>query len=211
MEIFHISRVKPMEPQIAIMVSFLLVITFFISSFSIRCFNIFLSFISFCPVINKGRGMFAIEKILKDEIVIVWGGNYVNIKKAQEAKMQGKLVMQFDEDLFSIEDRGESDAYYINHSCNPNIWMKDTFTLQAMRDIQIREELVADYAMWETRENYISKWECRCGSSDCRHHVTGNDWKLPLLQNRYNNHFIPFINKKILKYHVDPHNSKDLI
>jgi SET domain-containing protein len=104
-----------------------------------------------------GMGMFAITSIQKDEVVIVWGGNYVNYEEAEKARLENKLVMQFDDDLFSIEDRGTSDAYFINHSCEPNVWMKDTFTLQAMRNINPGEELTADYVLWETDENKVSK------------------------------------------------------
>jgi hypothetical protein len=107
--------------------------------------------------------------------------------------------MQFDKDLFSVEDRGVSDAYFVNHSCNPNLWMRDSFTLEALRDISIDEELTADYAMWETREEYTSSWICKCGSSNCRGKVTGLDYILKDLQERYKNHFIPFINERIKK------------
>lgn len=146
---------------------------------------------------NKGKGMFAIEPISKGEIVIVWGGNYVDTKGADKAKEEGKLVMQFDENLFSVEDKGESDSYFINHSCNPNVWMKDTFSLEAMRDINTGEELTADYAIWETDENKISKWECKCESLNCRHFITGRDYLIEELQEKYKDHFLPLISKKI--------------
>lgn len=146
---------------------------------------------------NKGKGLFAKEKINKGEVVIVWGGNYVTKDEAEVAKQQGKLVMQFDDNLFSVEDRGESSAYFVNHSCNPNLWMKDSFTLEALKDININEELTADYVMWETREDYVSKWVCFCGSINCRGRITGKDYLLLDLQQRYKNHFLPFINKKI--------------
>lgn len=148
---------------------------------------------------DRGKGMFATSPIYKGEVVVVWGGNYVNKKEADRASENGKLVMQFDEDLFSIEDRGESNAYFINHSCNPNVWMKDAFTLEARKDITIGEELMADYALWETDENKISKWRCFCGFLDCRHVVTGKDWRLPELQERYKGHFLPLISKRIEK------------
>ncbi|MBI5356696.1 hypothetical protein HZB78_03715 [Candidatus Collierbacteria bacterium] len=77
--------------------------------------------------------------------------------------------------------------------------MKDAFTITAMRDIKIGEEITADYAIWEADENYISKWECNCGSAFCRQRVTGKDWRLPELQARYKNHFSPLINKRINK------------
>lgn len=146
---------------------------------------------------NRGKGMITTDSILKGETVVIWGGNYVNKEQAEKAKTEGKLVMQFDEDLFSIEDRGTSDAYFINHSCDPNVWMKDAFTLEAMRDIASDEELLADYALWETDEDKISKWECKCGSKKCRHIITGKDWQIPKLQEKYNGHFLPLIEKRI--------------
>lgn len=109
---------------------------------------------------TRGKGMFSVTHIPKGEEVVIWGGNYVNKKQAEKAKSEGKLIMQFDENLFSIEDRGKSDAYFINHSCTPNVWMKGAFTLESMKDIAPGEELTADYSLWEADENKISKWEC---------------------------------------------------
>lgn len=146
---------------------------------------------------NRGKGMFALESIKEGEPVIKWGGTYVNKEIAQQAKAEGKLVMQFDEDLYSIEDRGESDAYFINHSCEPNVWMEGAFTLVAMGDVDTGEELTADYAIWETDESKVSSWECHCGATHCRHRITGEDWQLPDLQEKYLGHFLPLINKRI--------------
>lgn len=144
-----------------------------------------------------GKGMFAIEAIPAGEKVLVWGGEYVSAAEAEKAKSAGKLVMQWDTDLFSIEDRGEDDAYYLNHSCDPNVWMQDAHTLIARRDIDVDEELTADYVMWEANEDYVSKWECACGTKKCRGRVTGKDWKNTKLQDEYKNHFSPLINKRI--------------
>ena len=150
---------------------------------------------------SRGKGMFAISPIAKDEEVVRWGGIFIHKDEAEKAKQEGKLVMQFDEDLYSIEDRGESDAYFINHSCEPNVWMSGPYTLVAMRDIAAGEELTADYVLWEADESKISTWECRCGSKHCRGRITGMDWKLKDLQENYKGHFLPLINKKIEKIH----------
>lgn len=146
---------------------------------------------------TRGKGMFATAPILKGEKVIIWGGNYVNKEQAEKAKSDCKLIMQFDEDLFSVENRGESRSYFINHSCDPNLWMKDSFSLETMKDIDMGEELTADYALWEADENKISNWECQCGSINCRHRITGKDWQIPELQEKYKNHFLPLITKRI--------------
>lgn len=153
---------------------------------------------------NKGKGMFAVDFIKRGEVVVIWGGNYVDKNKADIEKNNGKLVMQFDENLFSVEDRGESDTYFINHSCNPNVWMRDTFSLETMRKIEKGEEIVADYVIWETDEYKVSKWKCSCGSSNCRGIITGKDYLIPGLQDKYKNHFLPLINKRILNHLFTP-------
>lgn len=104
--------------------------------------------------------------------------------------------MQWDNDLFSVEDRGDDQGYFINHSCDSNLWMQGTFTLIAKRDITPNEEITADYALWEAW-GYVSSWDCNCGSLLCRKKVTGKDWRLPEVQKRYLNHFSPLINKRI--------------
>ncbi len=75
--------------------------------------------------------------------------------------------------------------------------MKDEVTLIARRDIQAGEELTADYAMWESGEDWVMHQECFCGSEHCRKVITGKDWRLKELQERYANHFSPFINERI--------------
>jgi len=84
-----------------------------------------------------------------------------------------------------------------NHSCDPNLWMKDEITLMARREIAAGEELMADYMMWEANEDYRAAWQCSCGSPLCRRNITGRDWRLPELQETYRNHFSPFLNERI--------------
>jgi SET domain-containing protein len=149
---------------------------------------------------SEGKGMFAKVSIQTGEEVIRFGGEYTSDpKEVETARSAEKLNMQWDEALWSIEDRGDGDDYFLNHSCDANLWMKDAHTLIAKRDIQIGEELTADYAIWEADEAFVSKWECRCGSIKCRGRVTGTDWRLPELQERYKDHFTPLLNKRIAK------------
>lgn len=148
---------------------------------------------------NKGKGMITNELIKTDDIILIWGGEYTNAKGAKEVKEKGKLVLQWDDDLFSVEDRGDDMGYFINHACDSNTWMKDAYTLVAKRNIQVGEEVTADYALWEADPNYVSKWECQCGSIVCRKRIMGNDWKLSGVQERYKSHFSPLINKRIEK------------
>lgn len=147
--------------------------------------------------LNKGKGMFAIQKIFSGEKLLIWGGEYTDKQGAREAKNIGKLCMQWDDDLFSVENIGDDSGYFINHSCNSNTWMTGAYTLVAKKEIDIGEEITADYSLWEANDDYISEWECKCGSFDCRNRVTGKDWQSKTLQEKYKNHFSPLINKRI--------------
>src|SRR5438045_2910448 len=63
------------------------------------------------------------------------------------------------------------------------------------REPPAREELTLDYALFSVAPEW--RMECHCGSSLCRGVVTGNDWRLLELQERYAGHFSPFINARI--------------
>ena len=154
---------------------------------------------------THGTGLFAVEPLEAGEVVEVWGewwkGRRV-IKfttapaEAAAAADEGMLVMRFDTELWSIEPPGDNPGYFINHSCDSNVWMRDAFTLAARRRVDPGEELTIDYALIEAE---IDRWdfECECGSELCRKVIRGDDWRLPDLQRRYRTHFSPYINKLI--------------
>lgn len=66
--------------------------------------------------------------------------------------------------------------------------------LRAMRDIAAGEELTFDYA---TGDDDDWEMECRCGAATCRGRATGQDWRLPELQERYDGWFSPYLARKI--------------
>lgn len=146
-----------------------------------------------------GKGMFAKEKIRAGEVVIKWGGEFFTTEEIKDKDKKDFLIIQIDEDLWSIEKKGEyEDDYFINHSCDSNVWMTDGRTFVARQNIEKGEELTVDYCLFES-EDYISKWECHCGSNDCRKKVTGRDCLLPEVQNKYEWHFSPMVQKRINK------------
>ena len=149
--------------------------------------------------VTEGKGMFAKENIAKGEKVVVLGGQYTNKETAEKARENGKLIMQWDTDLYSVEDRGDDNTYFINHSCDSNLWMDGPHTLVARKDIIAGEEITADYALWEADETFVSQWNCKCGSKLCRRQVKGTDWQSKTIQDLYKNHLSPLINKRINK------------
>ena len=149
------------------------------------------------PSALHGKGLFAKEPLNAGEIVVIWGGDYFTQAELEERDLTGKIVMQLDVDLFSIEEPGDDPTYFMNHSCDPNVWMDDAITLVARRNVQCDEELTVDYALFEADEESQTSWTCSCASPLCRKRVTGRDWRLPECQSRYQGHFLPLINRRI--------------
>jgi len=154
-----------------------------------------------------GKGMFAVAPIKQGEVVVIWAlpNTYKTGEEAKRAAAKGIAkgktiqVFQIDEGLFSVEEKDADPTYFMNHSCDPNVWMKDEVTLIARRDIKPNEELTIDYALMEADEDWVASWECACGSPLCRKRYTGKDWRLSELQDRYHGHFTPLINRRITK------------
>jgi SET domain-containing protein len=153
-----------------------------------------------------GKGMFASAPIKQGEVVNIWGGTLLLTEedmagdRAKEWRAQRYVWAMIGEGLYlaTLLDEDEEDlTNFINHSCDPNVWMKDEVTLVARRDIVAGEELTIDYAMFEGDEEWVGPWECHCGSELCRGRHTGGAWRQKELQERYRNHFSPFICERI--------------
>ena len=147
----------------------------------------------------EGTGMFARRTVVRGEPVVVWGGTVFSQEEIRAGKGRKHSVAAIGERLYLAARLGdpESPDDFMNHSCDPNVWMADDVTLVTMRDIPAGEELTADYAMWTTDPNWTLPTRCNCGSTMCRRTVTGNDWKLKDLQARYRRQFSPYINLRI--------------
>lgn len=151
---------------------------------------------------TAGRGLFAIETITKGEIITDFTnglGEYVDSNKADQLFKEGQdHMIQVDDDLFfaAVKKSDFEDADYINHSCNPNCGIEGKLKIVAMRDIIVGEEITIDYAMMESSDY---SFKCNCGSINCRKIVTGEDWKIKGLQERYEGYFSDYLQGKIDK------------
>lgn len=97
---------------------------------------------------------------------------------------------KLDDDLYVAVPK--STFYYVNHSCDPNMWGDHI----ARRDIETGEEITTDFALFSAFPNYLLE-PCSCGSKHCRGRVTGDDWKMPELQGLYRGQFTPYIERLI--------------
>jgi len=144
-----------------------------------------------------GRGVVAIADITKDEVVAIKAGHIITRDDIDQATAEaGDMALQIDDDFY-LAPRSADDvdamSVFINHSCDPNVGFRGQVVYVAMRDIKAGEELCHDYSM-ERSDDYAL--DCHCGSVLCRGKVTGQDWKLPELQQRYGDYFSIYIRNK---------------
>lgn len=144
-----------------------------------------------------GRGVVALTEIARDEVVAIKAGNIITrAELAQATAAAGDMALQIEDDFYiapRTADEVAEMSVFINHSCDPNVGFRGQVVYVAMRDIKAGEELCHDYAM-ERSDDY--SLDCHCGSALCRGKVTGRDWELPELQQRYRNYFSIYLRKK---------------
>jgi uncharacterized protein len=83
---------------------------------------------------------------------------------------------------------------FLNHSCEPNVGILGQIIFVAMRNIDSREELTIDYAMFGANKEPMRS---NCRSSNYRGLITDSDWKIKKLQEEYRGYFSSYIQLKI--------------
>lgn len=146
------------------------------------------------PSSTNGTGLFATEIIQPDEIVAIKSGDVLREREAKAlAEEIGDYYLQIDSDHFfsprTIEDV-PANALQINHSCQPNVGLRGSVVFIALETIFPDTELTYDVAMTTAHEYSL---QCNCQKENCRKVITGRDWRIPELQERYGDHFSTYI------------------
>jgi hypothetical protein len=145
-----------------------------------------------------GRGLFAACPIKREETIIVFGGQLFSMGQVRQGLVRNQSVSGYAEGVYigiPTQLPPTSDEY-LNHSCDPNLWLVGPVTVVSRRDISAGEELTLDYATFEI-DNEWKLSGCNCGSDLCRHNITGHDWMNVDLRLRYDDHFLPCLNDRI--------------
>jgi uncharacterized protein len=146
----------------------------------------------------EGRGLFARQPIAAGTVVSRLGGRLVPVDELR------RLIADPDQPYVDTITVSETEHLILpprrpngfgNHSCDPNLWWSGAFDLAARRPIPAGEELTNDYSTSTAEATFTMR--CSCGSPLCRRTVTGNDWRLPELQGRYGEHWIPMLLARI--------------
>lgn len=117
----------------------------------------------------SGTGLFAKEKITKDE-VIWWPTSdtmdkmhVTNLEKLSEEKRAHWIKNAYQMDTYLYLDT--DDTTYMNHSCNPNVVDSvDESLLIAKRDIEKDEEVTWNYLPFM---NQYLTFQCFCNNKNC--------------------------------------------
>jgi SET domain-containing protein len=150
------------------------------------------------PAGVKGWGNFALEVIPAGETVAAFGGQVIGRRQLDSLTPDRKSrCIQIDEELWLLSPETPEPGDMINHSCAPNCGLVGGTLVVAMRDIAVGEELVFDYAMCDTDD--YDEFKCACGAKNCRGVITGKDWLLPELQDRYRGWFSSYLEKRIAR------------
>lgn len=145
-----------------------------------------------------GLGLVATGEIAGGTVVSRLGGHLVS-----DAALREMLRAPRDAyiDTVSIFEDGNlvlpvgTANHYGNHSCEPNLWWVEPFSLATRTRIAAGTELTVDYGTLTDDPDY---WmECACRTATCRRIITGVDWTRPDLQDRYGDHWVPVLRRKM--------------
>jgi hypothetical protein len=151
---------------------------------------------SVAPAGAKGLGIFATAPIAAGTTVAGFGGSVVDRAEFDTLDESWRThSLQIDDRLYMVSVPPYAPADFMNHSCEPNCGIIGSSLVVAISDIEVSDELCFDYAMSDT--NDYDEFVCSCGTPSCRRLITGGDWKIPELQERYAGFFSSYITRKI--------------
>ena len=149
---------------------------------------------------TRYQGVFAIEPLSAGALICVWGGEVMTLTQLQtQPDLLQQLSIQVEEALYLVSTY-PSPGDRINHSCDPTAWLEGQIVLRARRAIKVGEQVTFDYATSDGSP--YDEFDCDCGAASCRKRVTGNDWRIPDLQERYAGHFMPYLQRRIDALHA---------
>ena len=118
-----------------------------------------------------GKGCFALEHFPARKKIELYEGELIKGSRKIQARIRKQMetavkIITIDDDTAIDGEVGGNETAYINHSCDPNAFIRVVPGLKvaifARRDIQPGEELTIDYRDPDHPE------VCRCGATKCR-------------------------------------------
>src|SRR5829696_2388454 len=99
---------------------------------------------------THGQGIVASAAFAAGEPVMIWGGTLYSAADLAEGRVPGGVSYSIVADGQVLVGPADGMDYFLNHSCDPNVWMDDEVTMVARRPIAASEEILIDYALVES-------------------------------------------------------------
>ncbi len=116
----------------------------------------------------EGKGCFSLASFQRRRKIAEYTGQKITNAEANRRASRRKLRICAINNRWSLDgSRGGNGTHYINHSCEPNAFMKILYNhilFIALRDIQPGEEITIDYES----TLHSNKKRCICGAPSCR-------------------------------------------
>jgi uncharacterized protein len=116
----------------------------------------------------QGRGCFAVTHFKGGRKIAEYAGERIRNAEANRRANRRRLRICAINERWSLDgSRGGNGTHYINHSCEPNAFMKVLYghvLFMALRDIEPGEEITIDYQS----TLHSNKKKCICGAPSCR-------------------------------------------
>jgi SET domain-containing protein len=116
-----------------------------------------------------GKGCFALVPFSRRKKIAAYAGELLRGKRRIEGRLQAQnapKIISLRDDLAIDGAAGGDETAYINHSCEPNAYMRSApgnkVIFFALRDINAGEEITIDYRDPDHPQ------VCRCGAQNCR-------------------------------------------
>ena len=117
----------------------------------------------------NGRGCFATAFFPRGKKIAAYAGELIS-RREEERRARTRRVLRICaiNSRWSLDgSRGGNGTHYINHSCEPNSYMRVTrghILFMALRDIHPGEEITVDYVV----THHPDTKPCRCKAPNCR-------------------------------------------
>src|SRR4030095_12204170 len=116
----------------------------------------------------EGKGCFAETHFKARRKIAEYTGEKISNAEANRRAKRRRLRICAINNRWSLDgSRGGNGTHYINHSCEPNAFMKILYNhilFIALRDIKPGEEITIDYES----TLHSDKKRCGCGAQTCR-------------------------------------------
>lgn len=116
----------------------------------------------------EGKGCFSVAHFKRGRKIAEYAGEKITNAEANRKASRRRLRICAINNRWSLDgSRGGNGTHYINHSCEPNTYMKILYghiLFIALRDIELGEEITIDYES----TLHSNKKRCICGAPSCR-------------------------------------------